>query len=179
MADKDRIDLLVSQWRDERPDLDIDVMADVGRLMAVGDLMSRRIEALAAEHGFDRGQGDVLFTLRRSGPPYRLTPSQLSESLLVSSGTMTNRLDRLEQRGLIRRLPNPADRRSLDIELTDEGFSVVDQMVEVHLANEKEMIAPLSEREREQLVRLTRKLFAHLMPHRQGQLKGGDECSKA
>lgn len=104
----------------------------------------------------------MLFTLRRSGVPYRLSPSQLAESLLVTSGTMTNRLDRLEQRGLARRRANPRDRRGLDVELTEEGRRLVDDLVTEHVAHEQEMLAPLTERERDQLVRITRKLLAHL-----------------
>ncbi len=162
MPERDRIDELVAQWGRERPDLDTEVMAVVGRLLAVAELIGRRLESFASEHGLDRGQGDVLFTLRRAGAPYRLSPSRLVESLLVTSGTMTNRLDRLEQRGLIRRQPNPHDRRGMDVELTDEGLRLVDALVGEHVANEQEMLAPLSAREREQLVRVTRKLLSHL-----------------
>ncbi len=162
MADRDRIDELVAQWAIQRPDLDTEVMAVVGRLLAVGELIGRRLDRAAAEYGLDRGQGDVVFTLRRAGPPHRLSPSQLAASLLVTSGTMTNRLDRLEQRGLIRRAANPRDRRGMDVQLTDEGVRVADEAVARHVANEEAMLAPLSAREREQLVRITRKLLAHL-----------------
>jgi DNA-binding MarR family transcriptional regulator len=162
MADRDRIDELVAQWATQRPDLDTEVMAVVGRLLAVGELIGRRLDRAAAEYGLDRGQGDVVFTLRRAGPPHRLSPSQLAASLLVTSGTMTNRLDRLEQRGLIRRAANPKDRRGMDVQLTDEGVRVADEAVARHVANEEAMLAPLSAREREQLVRITRKLLGHL-----------------
>jgi DNA-binding MarR family transcriptional regulator len=162
MAAPDRIDSLVAQWKRERPDLDPDAMAVVGRLLAVAALAGRRLDAFAAEHGFDRGQGDVLFALRRAGAPYRLSPSELAGALLVTSGTMTNRLDRLEQRGLIERLANPNDRRGLDVQLTPEGKRLVDDLVGRHVENEEQMLAPLSARERDQLVRITRKLLAHL-----------------
>ena len=89
---------IVEQWRAERPDLDLEVMADVARILRAAGMISARIDALAAEYGVDRGQGDVLFALRRAGAPYRLSPSRLSEQLLVTTGTMTNRLDRLEAR---------------------------------------------------------------------------------
>lgn len=158
----DRLDQLAAQWAAERPDLDHEVMATVGRLLTLGTLIGRRLDATAAEHGLDRGQGDVLFTLRRAGAPYRLAPSQLTASLLVTSGTMTNRLDRLEQRGLVRRRPNPEDRRGLDVELTEEGRELVDRLVGEHVAGEQDMLAPLSATERAQLVRITRKLLAHL-----------------
>jgi DNA-binding MarR family transcriptional regulator len=164
VAQTDRIDELVAQWHAERPDLDVEVMAVVARLLAVGALIGRRLDAFAAEHGLDRGQGDVLFTLRRAGKPYRLSPSGLAQSLLVTSGTMTNRLDRLEQRGLITRVPNPSDRRGLDVQLTDQGFRLVEELVGEHVENERRMLEPLGARDREQLVRITRKLLAHLLP---------------
>jgi DNA-binding MarR family transcriptional regulator len=162
MPPGDRIDELVAQWSTQRPDLDTEVMAVVGRLLAVGELIGRRIDRSAAEHGLDRGQGDVLFTLRRAGPPHRLSPSQLAASLLVTSGTMTNRLDRLEQRGLIERQANPSDRRGMDVRLTRAGVRLADELVTKHVAHEQQLLAPLSARERDQLVRITRKLLAHL-----------------
>jgi DNA-binding MarR family transcriptional regulator len=162
--EEDRVDRLVGQWRDERPDLDLDTMALVARLLTVARLIERRIAAMAAEQGLTQGEGDVLFTLRRAGPPYRLSPSRLAESLLVSSGAMTNRLDRLEERGLVRRIPNPSDRRSLAIELTAKARRLVEELVGEHVAREQRMMEPLSRSERKQLQGLTRKLLAHLEP---------------
>ena len=161
-SEPDRIDRLVGQWADERPDLDLDTMALAARLMRVAQLISGRIDELAAANGVHRGEGDVLFALRRAGPPFRLSPTRLAESLLVTTGTMTNRLDRLEQRGLIKRIPNPADRRSLDVELSAEGRRLVDAAVTEHVANEQAMLAPLTARDRAELTRITRKLIAHL-----------------
>jgi DNA-binding MarR family transcriptional regulator len=158
----DRTEEIVGQWGAERPDLDLEVMADVARLLRVAHLITARIEAMAAGYGLDRGQGDVLFTLRRAGPPYRLSPTRLSADLLVTTGTMTNRLDRLERRGLIRRLRNPDDRRGLEVELTAEARVLVDEAVTRHVAGETEMLAPLSARERQDLRRILRKLLAHL-----------------
>ena len=161
--ERDRLDELAEQWLTQRPDLgDVDVMALVGRLLVVAALIGKRLEAFAAEHGLQVGEADVLFTLRRAGEPYRLTPSRLSESLLVSSGTLTSRIDRLEAQNLIRRVPHAHDRRSTEIELTPEGRELVDAAVAEHVANEHEMLAPLTPREREALVRITRKLLAHL-----------------
>jgi DNA-binding MarR family transcriptional regulator len=158
----DRIERLVGQWAAERPDLDLDTMDLVTRLTRVAQLINGRIDELAAGYGVHRGEGDVLFTLRRSGPPFRLSPTRLAASLLVTSGTMTNRLDRLEQRGLIKRRPNPNDRRSLDIELTAEGRRLVDEAVTQHVANERAMLSVLSNRDRADLIRITRKLIDHL-----------------
>jgi DNA-binding MarR family transcriptional regulator len=162
MADPDRVDALVAQWADVRPDLDVGVMAEVARLLHVGRLIGERLAAKAAEHGLQVGEGDVLFTLFRAGPPHRLSPTQLAESTLVATGTMTNRLDKLEARGLVRRIPNPDDRRSLAVELTGAGRRLVDKLVGEHVENEERMLSGLSSREREQLGRLTRKLLAHL-----------------
>lgn len=158
----DPVQAIVDQWADQRPDLDVTTMADVARLLRVAELIDRRISAMAADHGMDRGQGDVLFTLRRAGPPYRLSPGELTANLLVTTGTMTNRIDRLEARGLVRRLPHPGDRRSVVVELTPEAVELVDRAIERHVASEQEMIAPLSERDRAELRRILRKLLAHL-----------------
>lgn len=161
-AQQDRIDELVAQWSAERPDLDTDVMAIVGRYLAVAALINRGLDEFAAEHGLDRGQGDVLLTLRRSGKPYRLSPSRLTDSLLVTSGTMTNRLDRLQAMGMLERKPNPHDRRGMDVQLTRKGLALTEKLVGRHVANEERMLEPLTAREREQLVQTTRKLLAHL-----------------
>jgi DNA-binding MarR family transcriptional regulator len=164
----DRVGRLVAQWEAERPDLDLETMASAARVMAAGQLVSAQVEALAGEYGMSRAEGDLLFTLRRAGAPYRLLPSQLSGALLVSSGTMTSRLDRLEARGLIRRVPNPDDRRSVAVELTRRGLALVDEAVTRHVDAEREMLAPLSARERATLDRLLAKLIERLSETSQG-----------
>jgi len=143
-------------------DPDSDVMAVVGRMLVVSGLIGQGLDQMAAEHGLDRGQGEVLLTLRRAGKPYRLGPSELAESLLVTSGTMTNRLDPLETAGLVERVPNPDDSRGFDVQLTDAGFELVENSVGEHVADEERMLAPLDKREREELATLMRKLLAHL-----------------
>jgi DNA-binding MarR family transcriptional regulator len=162
VADPDRLDELVAQWNAVRPDLDVGVMAEVARVLHVARLIGERLAAMAAEHGLQVGEADVLFTLFRAGPPHRLSPTQLAESTLVATGTMTSRLDKLEARGLVRRIPNPEDRRSLSVELSGEGRELVDGLVAEHVENEAQMLSTLSDREREQLTRLTRKLLTHL-----------------
>jgi DNA-binding MarR family transcriptional regulator len=158
----DQIDALVGQWGAERPDLDLETMARTARLTEVGRRIEAEIAALAHRAGIDVAEGDVLFTLRRSGAPYRLAPSAISAALLVSSGTLTSRLDRLERKGLIRRVAHPTDRRSTEVELTDEARAAVDAAVTEHVANEQAMLSALSANEQTQLDRLTRKLLAHL-----------------
>jgi DNA-binding MarR family transcriptional regulator len=158
----DQIDQLVGQWAAVRPDLDLSTMARVARLTEAGRQIEARIAAQAAEAGIDLAEGDILFTLRRAGAPHRLSPSAISAALLVSSGTLTSRLDRLERKGLIRRVPHPTDRRSTEVELTERALALVDAGVTRHVANEAAMLAALSDREQQQLDRLLRKLLAGL-----------------
>jgi DNA-binding MarR family transcriptional regulator len=167
----DQVQRLVDQWRDERPDLDLEAMATVARILQLARLINGVINELAADHGLQQAEGDVLFTLRRAGAPYRLSPAALSASLLVSSGTLTSRLDRLEGKGLIERVPHPTDRRSTEVQLTDEARRAVDEAVTVHVRNEQQMLALLSEPELESLNRITSKLIGHLSS---GAWRGSD-----
>src|SRR5690242_5045143 len=112
-------------------------MALIARLHHVSRLLQERIAVLASEFGVNLAEGDVLFTLRRAGEPYRLSPTQLAAHQLVATGTMTGRLDRLEKRGLVRRIPHPTDRRALEVELTAEGLRMVDEVISVHVAREQ------------------------------------------
>jgi DNA-binding MarR family transcriptional regulator len=158
----DQIDTLVGQWSVQHPDLDVQTMARAARLLAVAREMERRIATQAADVGVDLAEGDILFTLRRAGPPFRLSPSALSAALLVSSGTLTNRLDRLERKGLIHRIPHATDRRSTEVELTPRAIKAVDQAVFRHVENERSMLSALSDREQTTLDRLLRKLLTGL-----------------
>jgi DNA-binding MarR family transcriptional regulator len=153
---------LIDQWAPERPDLDLNTMATAARVLQLARLLNEQIEELAASYGLNQAEGDVLFALRRSGPPYRLPPSRLSDALLVSSGTLTSRLDRLESKGLIERIPHPSDRRSVEVALTDKARTIVDEAVTKHVENERKMLAALSEREVATLNRLTSKLVRHI-----------------
>jgi len=111
------------------------------------------------EHGLNHAQFGVLAALRRSGPPYRLSPTELYSSLLITSGAVTNRLERLTAAGLVRRVPDPADGRSLLVALTPKGLRLIDRLVELHYAREAELLESLGARDREQLVRLLRGLL--------------------
>lgn len=159
MRSSEQIDRLVAQWQPERPDLDLGAMTSVARLLALAQRLQGSLAELAASYGVQVAEADLLFTLRRAGTPYRLAPTALSESLLVSSGTLTSRLDRLEAKGLIARIPHPRDRRSMEVQLTDAGLKLVDEAVTVHVDNERRLLAGLSERERAQLDRLVGKLL--------------------
>jgi DNA-binding MarR family transcriptional regulator len=161
VANPDRIEALVSQWGEVHPDLDLETMALVSRLTTAATLVQARIAELARGYGVSVEEGDILFTLRRAGTP-GLSPTALTESLLVSSGTMTNRLDHLEHKGLVERVPNPADRRAVEIELTRKGTKLVDRAVGEHVDDEADALSVLTDTERRRLDATLRKLIDHL-----------------
>lgn len=154
----DSVDGIVRAWRRERPDLDVaplEVLSRVSRLARHLDLARR--EAFA-RHGLEAGEFDVLAALRRSGTPYEMSPGQLGAATLVSSGTTTNRLDRLESAGLIERLPDSADRRSIRVRLTAAGRQRVDAALDDLLASERHLLAALAPAERDHLATLLKAL---------------------
>ena len=156
---QDTMDQILARWARERPDLDVSPMALYGRLVRAAGYLVRETEPVYASFGLGGGKFDVLATLRRSGPPYRLTPTALSRWLLLSSGGMTHRLDQLEAAGLIARLPDPADRRGTLVELTPAGHALIDQALEMHVAKLHRLFAPLSAPEREMLAGPLRRLL--------------------
>lgn len=162
MDDNDRIETLVGQWAQQNPDIDRQAMALLARLTRAAELVNARTDHLAAAYGVNRGDGDVMFTLRRAGEPFRLSPTSIARSLLMTTGTMTGRLDRLEKRGLITRVPNAEDRRSLDIELTAEGLRLVDEAVAQHTASQQKVVSVFTAADRAELDRLMRMLITHL-----------------
>jgi DNA-binding MarR family transcriptional regulator len=150
----DHVDLILAQWHRERPDLDVEPMGILGR-------MARLIAHLVREkdkvfHKFDLNAAgfDVLATLRRSGPPFRLMPGELMAQTMVTSGTMTNRIDQLEKAGLVERLDHPEDRRAVLIGLTDAGFALIDAAVTAHVANQHRIVATLPAADRAELDRI-------------------------
>lgn len=159
----DRADIAIEQWARERPDLPSLPMAVFGRLSDAVELVMRdHMNPLFAEAGLQPGEFDVLATLRRSGEPYMLSPTKLYEAAMISSGGMTNRLDRLERAGFVERRPDPNDRRGKLIALTEAGKQVIDETIGRHVANEERLLSVLSPREQEQLNQLLRKLIAGL-----------------
>lgn len=147
----DEVDVIVEQWRRERPDLDLAAIALLGRMGRLALLLQPAIERVFERHGLSQGEFDVLAALRRSGPPYTLTPSGLSTTLMLSRAGMTSRLDRLEAAGLVSRTMDPADRRSFRVTLTDHGYEVVDDAMTEHTANETELVASLTPEQRANL----------------------------
>lgn len=152
----DEVDRIVEAWRRERPDLDVaplSILSRVTRLSRHLDIMRR---AAFAAHQLEVWEFDVLSALRRAGEPYQLSPGTLVAQTLVTSGTMTNRIDRLAERGLVERLPAPADRRGVLVRLTDEGRGRVDGAMEDLLHVEGGLLSALSEEDRTSLADLLR-----------------------
>jgi DNA-binding MarR family transcriptional regulator len=149
---------VVDQWTAERPDLDASPILVVGRLHRVALALTTELVRLYNAHGLGEGDFDVLATLRRSGPPYELTPTDLMDQTMVTSGAVTKRLDRLEGAGLVERRIAEGDRRSRIVALTDAGRALMDRVVPEHLANEERLLSALSPVERATLAALLGKL---------------------
>jgi DNA-binding MarR family transcriptional regulator len=164
MPDRDGVDQILEQWRAERPELDASPIGVIGRISRLARELEARLEVVYREHGLEPGWHDVLATLRRTGPPFQLRPTDFTGMLMLTSSGTTKRLDRLERAGLIARTPDPADRRGVLITLTDAGHELIDAVTEAHLDNERELISSLSEPERELLAALLRKLQLGLPP---------------
>jgi DNA-binding MarR family transcriptional regulator len=164
VAEQDGVDLILEQWQRERPDLDHSPIGVIGRVSRLARELEARLEPVYREHGLEPGWHDVLATLRRSGPPYRLRPSDFAGSLMLTSSGTTKRLDRLEQAGLIKRDPDPHDRRGVLITLTPAGIELIDELTAAHMANEARLLGALSEAERDRLAGLLRKLQLGLPP---------------
>lgn len=149
---------LVQQWARQRPDLDPTPMGVCAELWRAGDRIRARVNENMARYGLDLPASDVIFTLRRQGRDVSLAPSVLAKLMMLSSSATTNRLDRLEKKGLIRRVADPEDRRALKVELTEEGFALAEEMVVSHVETEENALATLSREERDQLQRLLEKI---------------------
>jgi len=156
----DHVDRVLAQWASERPDLDVSPMAAIGRLKRVSRFIENELSRTFATHGLDAASFDVLATLRRSGPPYRLTPTGLMRAAMVTSGAITQRLDRLEARGLVTRTPSDADGRGVHVVLTDEGRALIDRALPDHVDTEKRLLASLTDTQREALVSALQELLA-------------------
>lgn len=176
------MDWVRAQWAATRPDLDTTPVAVVARLGRVAAYLDAGVNERLAEHGLTREAWDVLASLRRAGPPYRLSPTQLYFALMRSSGAITHRLAALEGAALIRRVPDPGDGRGLLVELTAKGRRLVDRVAPLHLANERALLSPLSDRDQDALARLLRKLllaFEHERPAPTSAGRGGRRRPRA
>lgn len=159
---RDVVDRLLDQWKAARPDLDSSPLEVVGRVIVLAQHLERGVEAALEKHDLALGQFDILATLRRHGKKGGLTPTQLLESVVLSSGGMTARLDALADAGLIYRKPNPADRRMVVIELTAKGRRVIDAATKTRFAEAKASLPPLDETEMASLTGLLRKWLAQV-----------------
>jgi DNA-binding MarR family transcriptional regulator len=158
-AGGDEVDRVIAAWRRERPDLDLAPLAVLSRVSRLARHLDRARDRAFSAHGLAVWEFDVLVALRRAGPPYRRTPGQLLGETLVTSGTMTNRIDRLERRGLVVRVPVPDDRRGTWVALTDDGRRLVDAALTDLLAEERALLAGLSDPERDALAASLRHLL--------------------
>jgi DNA-binding MarR family transcriptional regulator len=155
---QDAVDRILGQWHRELPDKADDLwpMGLVGRVQRLNHVLERELKAFFARRDLELWEADVLLTLRRAGAPYALTPGALLKAAMVSSGAMTNRIDRLEAKGFVERSPGPDDRRSVRVQLTPRAVALIDEFFADHMANEARLFAGLTADEREQLAALLR-----------------------
>jgi DNA-binding MarR family transcriptional regulator len=159
---RDEVDDLVAAWHSERPDLDVAPLQVLSRVSRLARHLDRARRAAFTEHGLETWEFDVLSALRRQGSPYQLTPGALLRATLVTSGTMTNRVDRLAEAGLVRREPDPQDRRGVLVTLTPAGVQRVDAALADLLRREHALLSRLSEADQHTLADLLRILLAPL-----------------
>jgi DNA-binding MarR family transcriptional regulator len=157
----DEVSRIVAEWRQERPDLDVSALEVLSRVTRLARHLDRARKSAFAKHGLETWSFDVLAGLRRTGMPYELSPGQLLQQTLVTSGTMTNRIDRLQELGFVERRPEPNDGRGILVRLTPEGKEVVDAALDDLLASEESLLAKLTKIERHQLAQF---LCTVLMP---------------
>ena len=156
----DEVDDIVARWRAERPDLDVTPLQVLSRVSRLARHLDRARRAAFAAHSLEAWEFDVLSALRRDGPPYQLSPGALVRTTLVTSGTMTNRIDRLAARGLVRRHPDPQDKRGVLVELTAAGQRSVDAAMADLLDRERGLLAALPDSQQRDLAGLLRVLLA-------------------
>jgi DNA-binding MarR family transcriptional regulator len=156
----DEVDDLVQAWQRERPDLDTSPMEVLSRVTRLAHYLDRQRRTAFARHRLETWEFDVLAALRRSGEPYQLSPGRLLRETMVTSGTMTNRVDRLVGRGLVTRTNHPEDRRGVLVRLTAEGKDAVDSAISDLMSAEQEILSALPSAQREQLAESLRQLIA-------------------
>jgi DNA-binding MarR family transcriptional regulator len=162
---QDHVDHILDQWSRQRPGLDVSPMGIIGRMSRLSRFLEQSIAEALGRYELNEPQFAVLAALRRAGPPHCLSPTDLYNSLLVSSGAMTNRLRRLEIAGLVKRMPDPDDGRGLLVALTPKGHRVIDEAVDAHTANEHRLLAALTASDRQVLADLLRRLLLQFEDH--------------
>lgn len=157
---EDSVDRIVAQWAQVRPDLDVSPMAIIGRLSKLTRIFERALQDVFIQHDLQPGEFDLLATLRRNGAGTRgMTAGELAESAMVTSGAITNRLDRLVAKALVTRAADPLSRRTIRVTLTEQGLTVVDQTLVDHVANEGQLLSSLNAEQREELESMLRDLL--------------------
>ncbi len=154
----DHVATIIDQWKKERPDLDPSSMLVIGRLSRLTRYIERALEANFKRYNLQSGTFDLLAALRRNGEPFLLTPTQLQAEMMLSSGATTHRIDLLEKRGLIERMPDPDDRRGTLVKLTVKGQELIDEAVVAHLETEDELLSMLTASQKRELTKLLEKL---------------------
>lgn len=155
----DQIDRIMGLWQQVRPDLDLASTAVIGRIVRLEYFITRRVLQDLAHYDLNVGEFDVLAALRRHPPSFQLSPNQLQTMVLISSGALTNRVNRLESRGLVSRAQAEHDRRGVIVTLTEQGFNVLEASVKHHLAAEAELVGHLSLDEQQQMATLLKKML--------------------
>lgn len=155
----DKIDKIIKQWNTVRPDLDVSSMALIGRIKRINEHLGKEMGKTFAAHDLNFASFDVLATLRRSGEPYALSPNELLQTMMVTSGTMTNRIDQLVKAGLVERIANPNDGRSFIISLTQVGLTVIDDTVTAHVDTQTKLTSGLTADEQQALNHLLGKFL--------------------
>ena len=161
MQRQDAVDRVTSQWKEVRPEIDVSPINVVGRVSRLSRLVDRILAENFARFGIENWMYDVLATLRRSGEPYELAAGALVRQTMVTTGAITNRIDRLEQRGLVERA-SAKDRRKVIVRLTPKGLDLVDNVVQAHLATEVKILGGLTPRQQKELARLLRTTLLYL-----------------
>lgn len=157
LPERDRVDEIQAQWARELPDLDTGPTALLGRVWRLSQLVAPTIEATMAGFGLDRGEFDVLATLRRNGAPYRMTPTALYQHLLIASASLTHRLNRLEAAGLVERVPSAIDGRSVEVKLTPRGRSLIERTIRADMQAERRLMDAIDPETQAALVELLRR----------------------
>lgn len=155
----DHVDKILQQWGQERPDLEVGAMGTIGRIKRLNQHLTRGMEKTWSAHGLNAASFDVLATLRRCGPPFALSPGDMMASTMVTSGTMTNRIDQLVKAGLVERIRNPDDGRGLLIALTPPGRELIDKVATEHVETQAKLVAVLSSEQQAQLDDLLRQFL--------------------
>ncbi|MCU1642740.1 MAG: HTH-type transcriptional regulator PecS [Nocardia sp.] len=158
----DAVDQITAAWREVRPDVDVSPMEIVARITRLAQVLDRELIDFFRTHNLERWEFDVLATLRRAAGETGLTAGALNKAAMLTSGAITNRIDRLTTKGLVTRIPDATDRRAIRVSLTPEGRDLVDRLLPLHAANEQRLISALTPTDRKQIVRLLRHLSESL-----------------